>query len=305
MRKIKLLILLIIPFVCITNVYASTTTYPRTESDLGISSDIEVTDENLPYILNTPKVDASEKVYDFANLFTTFEEQLLYNTITNFIDNYYYDLVVVTINDNPKSYYNAQDPTAVYAEDFYDYNDFKRNGLLIIIDMDRREYYVLTSGEAILMYDDARVDEILDAMEYFMANGRYYKAVDNAIIKITSLYEGGIPESNKNCEITSDGEYVCYRTIPYLMIAIVSGIATAITMFFLIKSYKKIRIATNADSYMISERSAITDSHDNFLHSHTARVRIQSSSSSGGRSGGSSLRRGSSGRSHGGGGRRF
>lgn len=305
MRRLKLLIILFIPFIFVNTVYASTTTYPRDENNLGVSSDIVVTNDNLPFILNTPKVNASEKVYDFADLFTTGEEQILYNLAMNFINKTSYDLVIVTIDDNPKSYWHGQNPTSVYADDFYDYNDFKNDGLLLLIDMENKEYFVSTSGEAILMYDDNRIDSILDSMEYQMKNGAYYSAMNNGINKISSYYDSGIPSSNSNCKITDDGEYVCYKSIPYFAIAIISGIITAIIMVIITRRYKKIRTASNADQYIDDAKSKIIESKDQFLYSNTVKVRKQSSSSSGGSSGGSSTRSSSSGRSHGGGGRGF
>lgn len=305
MRKLRLLILFIIPFMVFTNVYASTTTYPRDENNLGVSSDIEVTEENKPFILNTPKVDASEKVYDFADLFSDSEEQLLYQMAISYINKTSYDIAIVTINDNPKSYYNGQSPTTVYADDFYDYNDFKRDGVLILIDMERREYYISTTGQAILMYDDYRIESILDAGESDMISGNYYSAANNMVNELDYYHEQGIPNSNRNCEITSDGDYVCYKTVPYFIIIIVSAIVTAIIMICTTKSYKKIKKTNDADRYMLGSKSKIDEKSDMFMYSNTVKTRRESSSSSGGSSGGSSSHSSSSGSSHGGGGRSF
>lgn len=276
MRKLKLLLILFIPFILMPNVNAST----------------------------VPLVDSSKKVYDFADLLTDSEETNIYNLVMDYINKTSYDLVVVTINDNPKNSYMY--PTRTYADDFYDYNNFKMDGLLLLIDMDNREYYISTSGEGILMYDDARIDGILDAMENSMKTSNYYNAIRVGINRIDSYYDSGIPFSNRNCEITSDGDYVCSKSMPYLLIAVISGIITAIVAFCITRSYKKIRVAEDADRYIDSSKTKITDSSDKFLYSNTVKVRKESSSSSTGRSGGgSSTHRGSSGRSHGGGGRRF
>lgn len=306
MRKLKLLILFIIPFIFITNVEASTTTYPRNENDLGISSDIKVTDENKPFILNTPKVNADEKIYDFADLFSDNEEKLLYESAIGYINSSSYDLAIVTINENPKSYWRGQNPTTVYADDFHDYNDFSDNAVVLLIDMERREYYISTSGEAILMYDDARIEYILDAGETGIKNANYYSGINSMIMKLKSYYEEGIPSSNSNCEITSEGEYVCYEKVPYFIILIVSFIVTVVAMFLITKSYKKIKTATDADKYMVKSKAKINVKNDLFMYSNTVKTRRESSSSGGGGSfGGSSSHSSSSGSSHGGGGRGF
>lgn len=275
MKKLKVLLLLFIPFILMTNVSAST----------------------------VPLVDSSEKVYDFADLFNESEEISIYNSIMTYINKTSYDLVVVTIDDNPKNGYS--NPSMVYADDFYDYNNFKMDGLLLLIDMDNREYYISTSGEGILMYDDDRIDKILDTMEGSMKSGNYYNAIRVGINKIDTYYDSGIPYSNRNCEITSNGDYVCEKSMPYLLIAVISGIITAIVTFCITRNYKKIRIAEDADRYIDSSKTKISTSSDKFLYSNTVKVRKQTSSSSGGSRGGSSTHRGSSGRSHGGGGRGF
>ena len=87
----------------------------------------------------TPTVDASEKVYDFAELRSDSEEKSIYNEITGLIDEYNLDAAVVTIN------YNNKSSAKSYAEDFYDYNDFgvgsTKDGLIFLIDMDNREMF--------------------------------------------------------------------------------------------------------------------------------------------------------------------
>lgn len=53
----------------ISSLEASTKIYNRSEDDLQINSRINITEKVKKAALATPKVDASEKIYDFANLF--------------------------------------------------------------------------------------------------------------------------------------------------------------------------------------------------------------------------------------------
>lgn len=163
MKKFKYLLLIVILFgFCIIPVSASTNTFTRTEDNLLVSPDITVTSQNLDNILGTPAVDASEKVYDFAELLTPSEEEQIYNRVQKFINKTNLDLAVVTINDNNK--FSAME----YADDFYDYNDFgtdsEYSGVLFLVDMDTREIYMSTTGKAISMYSDYRIDMTLDAI---------------------------------------------------------------------------------------------------------------------------------------------
>ena len=301
MRKIILILLTIIS----VNVYASTTTYERTEDDLRVNDWVVVTDSNKYNIMNTPSVDETEKIYDFADLLTDEEEDVLYEKVKSFIENYDMDLALVTIDDNFES-------AMEYADDFYDYNNFgigkNRAGLLVLIDMDTREFYISTTGEAILMYDDYRIDSILDDMTYYMKNGYYYDALDTSVDSIEYYAKEGIPEDNKKSYIDEYGNYVYvenkkYPVLPFLF---VSGIASTIILIIFILKNRLVKKAYEAGLYLDENKKEITNIKDRFVTSHTSRIYIASdSSSSGGNSSGSSTHSSSSGSSHGGGGRSF
>ena len=177
MKKLLILITLFWAFITVN---AEVVTYDRTDEDLRVSDDIVVTYNNKDNILATPSVDENLKIYDFADLLTDSEENLLYKEATEFISQYNMDLVLVTIDDNHTT-------PREFADDFYDYNFFgindTHNGVLVLIDMDNREVYISTTGEAILMYNDNRIDSILDDMIYYMKNGAYYNAFDEYYTK--------------------------------------------------------------------------------------------------------------------------
>jgi len=63
----KKLLIILIGILMIPNAFA-VTTYPRTKDNLRVRKEIAV-NKNIDNILNTPSVNPSEKVYDFANVF--------------------------------------------------------------------------------------------------------------------------------------------------------------------------------------------------------------------------------------------
>ena len=68
-KNVKIFLVILISFIFnITLVSASTNTNIRTEDNYLINDWIEVTDSNRGNILNTPAVNAEEKIYDFADL---------------------------------------------------------------------------------------------------------------------------------------------------------------------------------------------------------------------------------------------
>ncbi|MBQ7667886.1 MAG: TPM domain-containing protein [Clostridia bacterium] len=262
-----------------------------------------------PYYESTPHVDASIKVYDFAKLLTDSEEKALYDDITRFIDTYDMDMAVVTIDNNNKG--TAMD----YADDFYDYNDFgigdTCDGVLFLIDMDTREMWISTTGKAILVYDDARIDKILDYCYSAISRQDYYSCASYFVKYAGDYAAKGIPDSNRNAYIDENGEYiVTHESIPMPnsermgISAIIAGVFAGIFGLVSASKHKLIKKATEAKYYL--KNMVITNRTDKFVTTHTSRTYTGSSSSSGGSyHGGSSTHHSSSGSSHGGGGRHF
>lgn len=278
------------------NVFASTNTKERTESDYLVPDNIKITNYNKDKILKTPAVDANEKVYDFADLFTETEEEDLYNKINEYISSYKMDLAVVTINENNK--YRAQD----YADDFYDYNNFginkSRDGVLFLIDMDTRKIHMTTTGQAIKMYDDKRIDDALELVYQHMTDEEYYTGTIKFINKIKEDANSGVPSSNKNMVIDENGNVHMIKKVNYVLLLIISLIVSIIIIVILITKNKLVRKATTAEEYL-NKDSVKINGQDVFLHTHTTKHKIDHSSSGG--TGGSSTHSGSSGMSHGGG----
>lgn len=254
-------------------VNASVKIYERTEDNLGIADDIKVNEENKQNILSTPKVDETEKVYDFADLFTDEEEKRLYDKIQDYIDKRDMDMAIVTIKENNKI------TPEVYADDFYDYNNFGTNnshdGVLLLIDMDNRHIHMSTAGSAINKYNDSRIDQILDSVYECMTSEDYFSAASTFIDEVSS------------------------SNIPWGLIFIIPIIVATISTVIFICKNKMVKKATEASRYMERNSLNITSAKDVFITTHTVRHKKESSSS------GSSTHTGSSGRSHGGGGHSF
>ena len=74
-----------------------------------------------------------------------------------------------------------EDCSQVYADDFYDYNSFglgdDHSGLLFLVDMKNREIYISTTGKAMDMYNDIRIDKILDAIYTEFGSDKYFEGI--------------------------------------------------------------------------------------------------------------------------------
>ena len=305
MKKRLLILIAFLLLVIPTCVFASTNTYPRDENNLYVWEWID-TNKYKEAILKTPRVDSSEKIYDFADLLSKDEEKQLFDKVNVYIEKYNMDLVFVTINENNKA--SARD----YAEDFYIYNYFgtedkKRSGCIFVLDMENRDYYLATSGSAILHLDDNRIDDILDDIFAYVKAERYYTAMSMVIDKITT-YSETVPSSNSHYEIDENGDLVPLPKVHTIHPFISLGGALLIAGIFVginVSMHKSVKLATNADNYLDKEKSKIAPAKDAFLSTHTTFTIIPKSTGGGSSGGGSSIHIGGGGHTFGGGGRHF
>ena len=281
----KILILAIFIFSSYTSVFASTNTKKRTENDYLVPADVIVDQSNKTDVMETPAVDEKEKVYDFADLFTDTEENDIYLKINEFITTYDMDLAIVTISSNPK--YSEVE----YADDFYDYNNFNDNGILFLIDMDNRQIYMSTTGTAINMYNDNRINYLMDSIYKYISIKSYSKGTLEYIKMLSSLASEGYPTGNEIYQSTSS---------KVLKSMFFSFIITVIVMVILISKNKLVRKASDAKEFLEKDSIKITQLGDILIDTHTETYRINNNSN-----GGSSTHSSSSSRSHGGGGHRF
>ena len=273
----------------------------RTENNLHVL-DKFILEENKDDILSTPCVDDMDKVYDFANLLTDVQEDFLYNQILDYIKISNYDLALVTINYNPKI------DTKHYADDFYDYNSFGKNqtrdGVLILLDMDNQEIYISTTGYAIKMYDDYRIEKLLDSGYNELTNQQYYECFKNIVENLKYYFNLEYPESNNEMLIDENGDPYFLKYISYPLVFIMSGLITLIISLILyFKSRLKIKLASVTSYLKTDELTLIQDDYINGVVTHT-RINTNSSNSLS-KKGGSSFHSSSSGSRHGGGGRKF
>lgn len=310
MKKKSLILIVVCLLMSFQVVCASTNVTTRTEENLQIWDSINITSRVKKAVLATPKVDEKEKIYDFADLFSDTEEENLYRSSKKFIQDNNMDIVIVTIDENNKS--SAME----YADDFYDYNYFgignTHDGIIILIDMDNRKVWISTTGKAILMYNDDRLDNILDLVQDKLIDKKYYLAAQNFINYSDKYAKNGIPNGNLDMKIDENGNYVkkgnlefnSINDVIYFVIGItlIPTIITIIIILIGVSSHRNVKKASFAKPYLKQGSLNIGLRKDGFVRTYTTSTRISSSSSYGG---GSSTHSGSSGTSHGGGGRSF
>lgn len=258
------------------------------------------------FIPNIFALDTSLKIYDDADLLTSEEETQLKVKIDAFIDKYNMDMVIVTTNDNSSS-----GTTQDYAQDFYDYNGFgigkTKDGILLLIDRTYgyNDLRIVTTGEAILIYDDIRIEYILDDIVYAKSDGYYQMAL--AFVDASSNYaEKGVAPSNSGYYIDVNGILKPKRFFPWFWVILISLAVPSIIVGVLVARNKMIKKEVQAAAYLDQNSIEYTRREDRFITTHTSSAYIpRNTGGSGGRSGGGSSTFSShSGTRHGGGGRR-
>lgn len=299
----KFLLSLLLFFLGINICYA-TQTYDRNELDnYGVNKDIKINSSNLNDILKTKAVDASLKVYDFAELLDNSEEDDLSKLALKFYEDTGFDLVIVT-----DSFYNYDDEdNYAYAQNFYDYNDFGiddkyYSGVLVLRNnySSYPFYTIRTYGEAQLYFAGERTEKMLDKTSSLIADDEYYSAFSDVITCLNDYYDDGISSEYKNYKINENGDLVAPYKFPLLIALLVAGCFTFFYISYYVSKNKMIYKAKLAHDYLDEGSVVYSVKENKFLHTRTRA--IPKSNGSSGSSGGGF--RGSSGRSSSGGGRR-
>ena len=233
MKYIKFVILSVIclffiPISC----FASTNEFPRSKENPLVPENVTVTDANIQDILNTPAVDSSEKIYDFAQLYSEDEEKELYKEISNYIKTTKYDLVVVT-TDSLKGYSIGN-----YANNFYTFNKFQKTGIVFVVSIGGFEPELFmgnigdTSEKIFSIYTHSRINQTLKYIYTDIRKGNYYNATEDYL----KILQGFFDIEDGNYQVNSHGQVV--KSIPWIPIAILGISLTFIICICMIYTMK-------------------------------------------------------------------
>lgn len=267
---------------------------------------------------NYRDVDTSKKVYDYADLFSDSEEAEFKERIDKIINNYNYDVFIVTIDYNDVSY-STSDQSLSFLEDFGDHNEFglgsketdlDYNYVAFLIDEDNESIALDVKGEKCFgIYTDARQNTILDAAFNYYADYDNYGTAD-AFLDYVEKYKNDNAHQaiyDEDGSVISENKNILLPIILTVLKAMfISAILSAIITFTTWKSnHKSVRKAVEATNYVGQNDINITKSDDVFVRHYQTRIKIESSGgSSSSRGGGTHTHRSSSGSRHSGGSRR-
>lgn len=269
----------------------------RTEGNrYGIPSRFPLNETTKSGAMTVPYVDEKEHVYDFAELFSLQDVAIIQKKIRDLVDEVHFNIVVVTTD-------NLSGTAMDYADNFYDYNNFGIDGVLLLIAMNTREVYISTAGNAFGIISNTRSQYIIEKITPQLTIGNYTQGVMGFLNEVQLYHSLGKDPSVGNYEVLPNGKIVFYKNLPLLPILLFSFLASVLVTFLVVKRYKKIVLAKNANQYINEENLVIRNDVDQYINTVTTRIYVGNSSSSSG--GGGDSHSGSSGASHGGAGGHF
>lgn len=243
------------------------------------------------------------RLVDWADLLSDDEETVLSDKLDEISERQQVDIVVLTVDSL------GGESVAGYADDFYDYKGYgygaDYDGILFLISMEERDWYISTYGYGITALTDAGMDYMSEEFLPYLSDGEYAAAfsvfADLCDDYITQAREG-IPYDAGNVPKEPFG-FVSHLVIDLVIAFVISLIVTGIMKGQL----KTVHSRSEADSYVTDGGLRLSRRNDLFLYRNVTRRERPKESSSGSshRSGGSSTHRSSSGRSHGGRGGKF
>lgn len=248
-----------------------------------------------------------ERVYDYANILTADEEEMLRSQIAAAEKKLRMDIVLVTLNqpmegeeamyENGATSPRLERVMEAYADNFWDDNrfgynkGFEGNGLILVDNVYEGQGYwhISTSGMAEDELSSYDIDGLLDELDRHYDAEKPYRGysefVDAVVYRFRMRY--GV-------------------SLIWLFVIMVLPIVVSVCFFVKNMKQYKARDTAAANAYVIGGQPVINSQSDDLLRKSVTHRRIESSSGghSGGHSGGGGHHHSRSGASHGGGGRR-
>lgn len=265
-----------------------------------------------------PATAQSPKIIDNAGLLDADEIAGLEESAQELADTYEMDVVILTI-------YGLDGKTPEdYADDYFDDHGYgvgpDHSGVLFLLDMDSRQWYMSTCGEAIYALTDYGIQQVFSEIASDLSGGDYHAAFREYLKQLDRYFAAYAQGDPIDGYWEDDGSYspgtqenVVYYPEKHrtswlqVFVSLAAGaVIAAVSLFCMRKGMTSVKAQRGAGNYLMPGSFQVTGHQDIFLYSKVDRTRRSDDNHNGGsRGGGSSVHTSSSGRSHGGGGGRF
>lgn len=251
-------------------------------------------------------------VIDSAGLMDSEEQAALEDAAQELRVQLEMDVVILTVSSlGGRSAQNLAD--SYYDENGYGYGE-RYSGILFLLAMEEREWYISTCGDAIYVFTDHGIERIGEAVVPYLSEGRYYDGFSKFLSMLPDYVDAYDDQSPIDGYAESYGprDQVVYyqppRQVNHLVSLLIGVVVAAVVVLIMRASMNTKRRQHSAGNYLKPGSYHLRTRQDIFLYSNVSKVRRQQNNGGGhggGHGGGSSVHRSSGGRSHGGRGGRF
>ena len=238
---------------------------------------------------NIPSERLLPRAVDYTDTLSSDELDTLNSKLDDISDKWGVDVVCVLDTDYESYTYSATS----YADDYYDYNGFRYDGIALAVFTVSREWAISTKGSAISTFTDKGQSDIISDIKSDMSDGDYYEAFSEFADKCDEYLQ--YEKDNGKAKTDSSGK----NLIIAIAISVVIGVIVGFIGSGMMKSkLKSVKFQSGAANYVVPNTFNLSNAQDVYLYSTVTKTRRESDSSSG--SGGSSTHSSSSGSTHGG-----
>ena len=219
-----------------------------------------------------------ERVVDNADLLTDSEEQLLSERISGVMNEYLFDIVILT--ENGIGNYSPEQ----YAQSYYASNEYgcgdTYDGSMFLISMAERDYYILNDGLGTDIISSRDVRNMGDTVAPYLSAGRYYDGFSKYIDMLEDeLYQNKLHPAKKRFMSES-------QVMMFVIISIIGVVIALIVVSVMKKKMKTHQIALEANDYIRRGSLQMNNTEETFLYSQVSKVPRATESSSSRGSGG-------------------
>lgn len=241
----------------------------------------------------------STRLKDTASLLSETERADLLYKLDEISERQQLDVTLATVNN-----FDGYNTVNVCADDIYDNSGYgfgsEKDGLLLLISIEDRDWAISTCGYAITVFTDAGIDYIGEKITPYLSDGDYAAAFS----KYAELCDDFITQAKNETPYDIENMPREPLSLIWIPVSVIIGLIIALIAVGIMKSkLKTVRFKAAANSYLKKGSLNITDSSDLFLYhtvDRTAKPKDDDNSS-----GGSSTHTSSSGTTHGGGSGKF
>lgn len=221
-------------------------------------------------------------IVDNADLLSSAEEAALTSTAQQLQADYHMDVVILTVLST-----DGQSPRH-YAESYYDRNGYAHDGILLLVSMEERDWYICTTGSARDIFPDRVIDRLGDTFLSYLSGGDYGEGFHAFLDALPGYLD------------RQNAAPAAHTIRPlHIIICLVIGITSGgVTLLIMRSRMKTDRPQHSASEYLDRGSFHLNIAHDRYLYSHVTKTPKPDNSS--GSHGG-----GHGGGSHGGGGGKF